>query len=419
MYTLMARPKDLALGFPAGPGERIELSVRPAPVSIVLRAKWPLCICLLTAVAGVVVVVMDIAPRHGLAAVELSVLLALAILIVEAIQRLATRYTLTDRRMVAEWGVFTRHASELGLSSIRHLAERRSLLERAFGLGTLAAATAGAEGYEVVWRSVSEPESLARAVRARLLAWNSGVGDGSGRLPGHTRSAMMAMMGLTPPAPSIPEAARAIPIIGLAGGIGAGKSTVAAAFERQGCYIVDSDARAKAALDRPEVRDELVRWWGPGILGDAGRVDRSRIAEIVFGSPAERARLEGLVHPIVRQDRAELIAEASKFWPKAVVVDAPLLFEAGVDKECDAVVFVDATREERLRRVREARGWDEAELARREASQWPLERKRLASGFVVQNAGPDADVEGQVGRVLLAVHASEAERQGPARHENP
>lgn len=183
------------------------------------------------------------------------------------------------------------------------------------------------------------------------------------------------------------------PVIGLVGGIGAGKSTVAGAFGRAGCVVFDSDARAKALLQTEAVRAALVRWWGSRVLGADGQVSRPRVAEIVFADPAERARLEGLVHPILKQERAEVAARAAAEGARGLVVDAPLLLEAGLAGECDAVVFVESTREERLERVRATRGWDEAELSRREAAQWSLERKRAASGWVIRNTGATSEQE--------------------------
>ena len=179
-------------------------------------------------------------------------------------------------------------------------------------------------------------------------------------------------------------------VIGMAGGIGAGKSEVARALAELGCVVADSDKAAREALDRPDVRETLVGWWGPEILADDGRVDRKRVAAIVFGDPSERQRLEALVHPIVRRGRDELRRMAVEAGAPAVVIDAPLLFEAGLDAECDAVLFVDAPRAVRVERVRETRGWDEGELERREKVQIPLDAKRHRSDYeVVNNADPE------------------------------
>jgi len=191
--------------------------------------------------------------------------------------------------------------------------------------------------------------------------------------------------------------------IGLTGGIGAGKSAVAAAFAELGCVVSDSDAGAKAALRTRRVRDELVRWWGTEILGDDGFPDRGRIAKIVFDDPTQRTRLEGLIHPILHEEREALAANAAQAGAPAMIIDAPLLLEVGLDKECDAIVFVDATREARLDRVMRTRGWDALELDRREAAQLPLDEKRRRSGYVIVNDGDRAKLLTEAERVLERV----------------
>lgn len=185
-------------------------------------------------------------------------------------------------------------------------------------------------------------------------------------------------------------------VIGIAGGIGSGKSAVARAFGRAGCAVIDSDAEAKAALDRPDVQRTLTQWWGPSVLGrdasGSARVDRAAVGRIVFADPAQRARLEGLIHPLIRRSRDAARREALAAGARAIIYDAPLLFEAGIDKVCDAVVWVECPRQERLRRVAATRGWDEAELQRREDAQWPVERKRALCSHQIWSGPPDGPV---------------------------
>ena len=202
-------------------------------------------------------------------------------------------------------------------------------------------------------------------------------------------------MALRPPPRRRSETPR-ITVIGLAGGVGAGKSTVAAILASLGCLVLDADAQVRALLDTPEVRDQLVGWWGGSILGGDGMVDRKAVAAIVFAGPEQLRRLESLLHPRVIQAQREAIEGADPKVTPAVVLDVPLLFEAGMDSACDAVIFVDTPEPLRLARVRSSRGWDEAELARRQASQWPMETKKAKSSFVVMNAGDRTDLEEQV-----------------------
>jgi len=108
--------------------------------------------------------------------------------------------------------------------------------------------------------------------------------------------------------------------------------------------------------------------------------------------------------------RSEMSAAANDPQVVAYVWDTPLLFEAGLATQCDAVVFVDAPIEQRVRRVRETRGWDEAELLRRQKSQWPLDKKRRISDYVVTNTA-DADyARGQVREVLSRILARSSNR---------
>lgn len=184
---------------------------------------------------------------------------------------------------------------------------------------------------------------------------------------------------------------RRIPVIGLAGGIGSGKSTVARMLGELGCVVSDSDGEARAALQREAVRSRVLERWGAGVLAGDGTVDRGAVARIVFGDPAERAWLESVIHPLLKATREALRAEAERDGATGFVIDAPLLFEAGLDGECDGVIFVDCPLEERVRRVRGSRGWDGAELERREKAQLPLDEKRRRSDYFVRNADdPDA-----------------------------
>lgn len=191
-------------------------------------------------------------------------------------------------------------------------------------------------------------------------------------------------------------------VLGIAGGIGSGKSTVAREFAKLGWVIIDSDSEAKAALMLPDVKATLEEWWGSGVLDPQGEVNRTSVGEIVFADEAQRKRLEGLIHPLVAKCRRAAIASAtakSGRIPPGVVYDAPLLFEAGLDKECDAVVFVEASEGVRIGRTKRTRGWDEAEYLRRQAAQWPLERKKSLCRFVIQNEEEGIDLSAPCGRI--------------------
>jgi dephospho-CoA kinase len=195
--------------------------------------------------------------------------------------------------------------------------------------------------------------------------------------------------------------ARAKPVVGLAGGIGAGKSKVARILASLGARVIDSDALAHQELRDPEVIRTLTEWWGESILDPDGQVDRSRLAARVFAHAEEKARLEGLLHPRVARRRESLIWELERDDAvRAVVLDSPLLFETGLNRRCDSVVFVDAEASVRAERVRRTRGWSEEELHRREKLQAPLDKKRSGADHTVVNNSDEDDLRTQVVRLF-------------------
>ncbi|HYO09985.1 MAG TPA: dephospho-CoA kinase [Tepidisphaeraceae bacterium] len=210
------------------------------------------------------------------------------------------------------------------------------------------------------------------------------------------------------------------PVIGIAGGIGSGKSFVARLFGELGCLVINSDEQVADAYRDPAVKDVLRQWWGDAVIRADGQVDRGVVAGKIFKDSFERRRLEELIHPRVSEARRRVMEAASESAGSAAagsaaaglaagaevvafVWDTPLLFETSLNRECDAVVFVDAPNAARLQRVREGRGWDAAELARREISQWPLDRKREISDYVVSNTADAGYARGQVRDVLSRI----------------
>jgi dephospho-CoA kinase len=166
------------------------------------------------------------------------------------------------------------------------------------------------------------------------------------------------------------------PVIGLLGGVGAGKSTVAAELVKLGCVLVDADAIGHELLEDPEVQAELRRLWGDGVVDSAGRVDRPAVARIVFNSLEDLAALNRVMHPRMRRRMAERI-EAASYDPAipAVAVDAALLLETDWHELCTVFVYVSAPAELRAQRVERDRGWDRATWKQRENSQKPLDMK--------------------------------------------
>ena len=373
----------------------MRLRVRPSGWAVILESLPSLAGLVL--LAGLVAIPIAAWGRWGVYGGDLVMALAIAAgarLAWQGVVVACRRYVVTDRYVLRVAGVFARGAASLPVGRVQHVLLHRTLLERLTGTGTLGFATAGTGGIEVAWVTVSRPLERLGQVRAVIEGVRMDGGDG---VTGHGGAGERAC-GSTRPG-SAGGAVEPV-VIGMAGGIGAGKSEVARAFAEAGCVVADSDRAAREALDRPDVREQLVAWWGAQIVGQDGRVDRRQVAAVVFGDPAELRRLEGLVHPIVRQGRTELVAAARAAGAPGVVIDAPLLFEAGLDRECDAVVFVEAPLAVRQDRVRETRGWDAEELARREKVQLPLDEKRKRSDYEVVNIADADRLRSEARRIL-------------------
>lgn len=198
------------------------------------------------------------------------------------------------------------------------------------------------------------------------------------------------------------------PIIGLAGGIGSGKSHVAALLREMGCRVIDSDAQVRAAYETEPVRRQLRNWWGEEAFTPDGRVDRRAIGRRVFSDAGDRERVERLIHPLVAADRGREMAEAAADkMVLAFVWDTPLLFEKGLNRECDAVVFIESPWHVRLQRVADSRGWSDDELRRRENFQWPLDKKRSFSDYVLQSTADAEEFRSQVRQTLSRILANQ------------
>jgi dephospho-CoA kinase len=188
--------------------------------------------------------------------------------------------------------------------------------------------------------------------------------------------------------------------IGLVGGVASGKSLAAKALVALGAVHLDADRTGHEVLaDDAEVRKILLDRWGDSILDAAGRIDRIAVAHRVFASSdsaaADRAFLESVLHPRIGARLKKLAAEAARSGKPAVVLDAPLLLEADWKPLCDVVLMIDSPRELRLKRAA-SRGWSEAEFDRREAAQWPVDKKRQSADAVISNAGTADDLRDAV-----------------------
>lgn len=188
-------------------------------------------------------------------------------------------------------------------------------------------------------------------------------------------------------------------VVGLTGSIGAGKTTVAQRLAELGAVVIDADKVGHEVLQQSETARKLIETFGTSIVDSGGGIDRRKLADVVFGDPGQRKKLEGIVHPLMREvfEQRGKAAIADPLVPM-VVLDAAILFESGWHTECNPVVFVDAPREVRAERLLRFRGWSESELARRESAQWPVERKRSLATATIDNSGNMSELREAVDR---------------------
>jgi len=191
------------------------------------------------------------------------------------------------------------------------------------------------------------------------------------------------------------------PVIGLIGGMGSGKSSVAAEFAKHGARVVNADLFGHEALRQPAIRQALVNRWGAEILDENGEIDRGLVAQIVFAATKERQALEGLVHPYIgRRLREEIEAARADPNVRLVVLDAAIMLETGWNGACDWLVYVDASRAARLRRLAEHRGWSEKEVEAREQAQMSLTAKVTRADSAIDNSGSPERMARQVAQLL-------------------
>jgi len=187
-------------------------------------------------------------------------------------------------------------------------------------------------------------------------------------------------------------------MVALTGGIGSGKSSVGRMLASRGAVVVDADVLARAVVEpgTPGLAS-VVAAFGPQVLAADGRLDRARLAQVVFGDPEARGRLEAIVHPLVEAEAAERFAAAPQ--GAMLVYEIPLLAETGRGEEFAAVVVVDAPDDVRVSRL-VARGMSEREARERMAAQATREQRLAVADLVIVNEGTLSDLEQAVTELL-------------------
>lgn len=194
--------------------------------------------------------------------------------------------------------------------------------------------------------------------------------------------------------------------IGLTGGLGSGKSTVAEILRRRSLVVIDADEMAKLAvgLGSPAL-EQIKSRFGPDILKSDGSLNRAKLAEVVFSDAEKLALLEAIIHPEVRRltsrERSRVAAGGAAF----AFYDVPLLFEKQMQDQFDAVVVVSASEEAQLSRAMKRDGVSRAKVFARMGSQLPLAEKVKLATYVLHNDGSLNDLERQVDELIVKLGA--------------
>ena len=185
-------------------------------------------------------------------------------------------------------------------------------------------------------------------------------------------------------------------LIGLTGGIGTGKSTVAAMLKELGAAVIDADEAARAVVEpgTPGFQ-HVVEEFGVDFVS-GGRLDRERLATLVFNDSEARRRLNEIVHPLVREWMAQRQAEAASRGIDRVVLEIPLLYEGGLDAAMKSVIVVAVPPGLEVRRLVEGQGYSEEHARARIASQMPIDEKVSRADYVIDNSGSRDETRRQV-----------------------
>ena len=193
-------------------------------------------------------------------------------------------------------------------------------------------------------------------------------------------------------------------LIGLTGGVGSGKSTVAAILRDLGAAVVDADEGARAVVEPGTTGfDAVVKEFGQGVVRD-GRLDRDKLGALVFGDPAARERLNQITHPLIREWMAARTAEALQTH-ETVIQDVPLLYENSLESLFSSVILVYAPAEIQVRRLVEGRSFTEERARSVIAAQMPIDEKRRRDAHIIDNSRTEEETRSQVKRLWSELSA--------------
>ena len=201
-------------------------------------------------------------------------------------------------------------------------------------------------------------------------------------------------------------------LVGLTGGIATGKSTVSKILRELGAVVLDADVLAREVVEPGQpALEAIVREFGPEVLTPEGRLDRKKVAAIVFTAPEKRKKLESFTHPAIRDRFLAHLAELeAQGFDGLVFWDAPVMIEAGGHKAMDRLVVVITDAATQLARA-VGRDGDRADVERRIANQMPLSEKAALADHVIDNSGDRAATEARTREVYAALMAEARQRR--------
>ena len=186
--------------------------------------------------------------------------------------------------------------------------------------------------------------------------------------------------------------------IGLSGGFGSGKTTAAAMFKRHGAKVIDADAITRGFLTANRKYIKKVAKIFPGVILNSGGIDRAKLAKVVFQNPRELKKLTDVLYPeALKEVKRRIFLYKRTPW---VILDVPLLFEAGWDRLTDATIVVRASRRQQIQRIQKRMRISKAEILRRLQCQMPLKQKCILADFIIDNRGSLKDTRRQVGAIM-------------------
>ncbi|WKK61453.1 dephospho-CoA kinase [Corynebacterium sp. P3-F1] len=194
--------------------------------------------------------------------------------------------------------------------------------------------------------------------------------------------------------------------IGLTGGIGSGKSTVAKLLDHEGFPVVDADKIAREIMEPGSpVLDEVAAAFGDDLINEDGSLDRGELARRAFVDKPSTEKLNSITHPAIRAESERRFAAAEAAGESAVIYDMPLLVELGMHRAMDLTVVVDVDAEERVRRLTMSRGLDEADARARIAQQIDDAARTAAADIIIDNNGDEEHLKPQVEKLVQQIRA--------------